>query len=144
MKTDPRDKLSAFGMEFDFTAAGKPPASPFQDMSGNTWLKSPLPSAITKKSPLPFTVADKPPVPDTDPQKSVLIRMREVISEMTKEYAIAVEELTEHQLAEAILQAIACGDFQKHIDRSGMQGVTYLPYRRVQELEAKIKELTPP
>ena len=134
MKTDPRDKLSAFGMEFDFTAAGKPPASPFQDMSGNTWLKWHG----------PFTTTDKPPVPDTDPQKSVLIRMREVISEMTKKYVIAVEELTEHQLAEAILQAIACGDFQKHIDRSGMQGVTYLPYRRVQELEAKIKELTPP
>lgn len=39
----------------------------------------------------------------------------EVITDFVKKHRLAVEALTETQLAEAIRQAIACGDFVRHI-----------------------------
>jgi hypothetical protein len=52
-----------------------------------------------------------------------------------------VEHLTREQLAEALKQAVACGDFIRLIDPAGGQQVTYIPYRREQELKAEIAKL---
>jgi len=53
-----------------------------------------------------------------------------------------IERLTNEQFVEAVTQAIRCGDFMRFVivDRGG-QAVTYEPFRRVQELQARIKEL---
>lgn len=92
------------------------------------------------------------------------------IADGIRKYELAVANLTEEQFVEALRQAIASGDFQRHvvvepvpkyqdvvwngevpIGCSGVnqfavcvenrQAVTYLPYREVERLKARIKEL---
>jgi hypothetical protein len=54
----------------------------------------------------------------------------------------AVEVLTRTQFLEALKQAVACGDFLRHVKvDTCSQAVTYLPYRREQELKSRIAEL---
>jgi len=50
-------------------------------------------------------------------------------------------DLTKNQFVNALTQALKCGDFQRFICYDKGQAVIYLPYRKVQELEARIKEL---
>lgn len=62
--------------------------------------------------------------------------------EFVRKHALAVEDLTEKQLAEAIRQAIACGDFQKLVCTSNnSQLVVYSPFAAEARLQARIKEL---
>lgn len=60
------------------------------------------------------------------------------LAEFVKKHNLAVEELTERQLAEAIRQAIECGDFTRlvRVDNGGQQ-VVYIPFTREQELSIK-------
>jgi hypothetical protein len=53
-----------------------------------------------------------------------------------------IERLTNEQFVEAITQAIRCGDFMRLVHIAGnSQAVTYEPFRKVRELEARISEL---
>ena len=53
-----------------------------------------------------------------------------------------VERLTKEQFIEALTQAIRSGDFMRFITvQGGGQSVTYEPFRKVRELEARISEL---
>ena len=63
------------------------------------------------------------------------------INELLKQHMITAEQLTQTQLAAAIKQAIACGDFIRLIVADASQSVIYLPYANQQRLEAEIEEL---
>ena len=81
------------------------------------------------------------------------IAFNKAIEELTTSYQLTVGGLTKEQFAEALRQAIACGDFKRlvlshsldldypKLSCSVTQQVVYLPYAREQELLAKIKTL---
>lgn len=61
-----------------------------------------------------------------------------IFEEFIKKYNIAVEELTEKQLAEALRQAIQCGDFIRNIRvTDNAQQIVYIPFARTEELQAQ-------
>lgn len=61
------------------------------------------------------------------------------IEELLKEKAIAVDNLTRTQLADAICQAIQCGDFQRHLVRGeDRQQIVYVPFQREHELKSAL------
>lgn len=60
---------------------------------------------------------------------------------LNEQLNIAIENLTKMQLAEALTQAICCGDFQRLVTTDGRQTVTYIPFRREQELQTRIEDL---
>lgn len=64
-----------------------------------------------------------------------------LISNLVQKHQLAVEDLTERQLAEAIRQAIASGDFVRNILSDGPQAVTYIPYRDIEHLKSRYHEL---
>ena len=66
---------------------------------------------------------------------------RKAIEEAVDRLMYLVSELTKDQFVEVIRQALICGDLMRHVRVDGAQAVTYLPYRREQELEERIKEL---
>lgn len=66
------------------------------------------------------------------------------IADVVREHALAIESLTEQQVAEALRQAILAGDFQRNLQIEGStsrQSVLYIPYREVTQLRAKYDEL---
>lgn len=66
----------------------------------------------------------------------------EKLRELLKEKEIAINGLTRDQLAEAIRQAIACGDFTRYVQVENQgQSVVYIPYRRMHELLNQIEHL---
>lgn len=59
-----------------------------------------------------------------------------------RERQIAIEQLTGDQIADALKQAILCGDFQRNVlAGSDQQSVVYLPGRGMDELRAKCDKL---
>jgi hypothetical protein len=77
---------------------------------------------------------------DTDKETT-----RHVFGRLVRAHALAVEKLTEEQLAEAIRQAVACGDFQRHIHatphgRDG-QSITYAPFRELDRVQSLYHDL---
>lgn len=65
-----------------------------------------------------------------------------VTLELVRKHNLAVDTLTEHQVADAIRQAIECGDFVRNVVcGSGAQSVIYLPGRGLDELRANYDEL---
>lgn len=65
------------------------------------------------------------------------------IQELIREKNIQVENLTRDQIAEALIQAIQCGDFTRFVVvQSDQQTVSYTPFRREQELIAKHNGIT--
>lgn len=71
--------------------------------------------------------------------------LTEVLEKFVKEHNIAIDGLTEKQVAAAFRQAIAAGEFTRHLrvipGRADAQAVTYIPFREVERLEARIKAL---
>ena len=65
----------------------------------------------------------------------------ELFGELVSKHQLAVEVLTEQQLAEAIRQAIASGDFMRNVATDGRQAVTYIPWREVDHLRSLYNEL---
>lgn len=56
----------------------------------------------------------------------------ELLEGLVRKHHLAVDALTEQQLAEAIRQAIASGDFMRNVCVDGSaQAVTYIPWREV-------------
>lgn len=62
--------------------------------------------------------------------------------DLARKHTLAAELLTEKQLAEAIRQAIASGEFVRlvSVDNSSQQ-VTYIPFRELEEVKSKYNEL---
>jgi hypothetical protein len=61
--------------------------------------------------------------------------------EVIKEHSVAVEKLTASQTAEALLQAIACGDFTRLVTIDGRQTVVYVPFAHEEKHLSEIKQL---
>ena len=61
---------------------------------------------------------------------------------LVDKYRLAMAAMTEAQLADAVKQAIACGDFRRLV-RAGdnAQSVVYIPFAREQELLERIRGL---
>lgn len=56
----------------------------------------------------------------------------EVLQGLVRKHHLAVDSLTEQQLAESIRQAISSGDFMRNVLQDGSaQSVTYIPWREV-------------
>ena len=64
-----------------------------------------------------------------------------LFGELVRKHQLAVETLTEQQLAEAIRQAIASGDFMRNVVVDGRQSVIYIPWREVEQLRLLYNEL---
>lgn len=76
------------------------------------------------------------------PQYPTWDDLRKTIERLVAEKNIAVDNLTREQFAEAITQAIQCGDFTRCVVRdSDRQHVSYIPFRKEQELQAEIDRL---
>lgn len=75
----------------------------------------------------------------TDIQKS----LDEALEKAVREHRIEVEALTRAQFIEALKQACASGDFQRHvtIGPGWRQVVTYIPFRHSEEQRQRIREL---
>lgn len=68
--------------------------------------------------------------------------MAPLMEKLIREKAIAADNLTREQLADAILQAIAAGDFCRYVDVDHTrQTVTYIPFREVESLKSEIARL---
>lgn len=70
---------------------------------------------------------------------------KDAFKALVREHMLAVNKLTGDQLAEAIRQACACGDFQRYVvvnkDGASAQQVIYVPFAEKQRLEARIRDL---
>jgi len=74
--------------------------------------------------------------------KSKREEAKQKIAEIVRERNLAMENLAEEKFVEVLMQAIECRDFQSCLSSDGEYfGISYVPYRRVQELERKVKEL---
>lgn len=73
----------------------------------------------------------------TNPNDQILA----AVDELVRKHNLAVDALTEQQLAEAIRQAIASGEFMRNVVVDGRQSVTYIPWREVEELRSLYNEL---
>jgi protein-tyrosine-phosphatase len=70
-------------------------------------------------------------------------QMDATITEMVRRQNLAIENLTRKQVEQVISQLFKSGDIIVQVAHdSNAQQVSYLPYRRVQELEAEIERLT--
>ena len=85
---------------------------------------------------------------DTTPQKPSengqpgSLRSGDLFGEFVRRHNLAVEALTEKQLAEVIRQAIASGDIVRNVMSDGSaQAITYIPYREVSRLRDQYHEL---
>jgi len=80
--------------------------------------------------------------------------MKKVVDQATKDRPELVAALTRDQLAEALRQALECGDFQRLVIAPKIivhklddvvfehrQTVTYIPAREVSSLKARVAEL---
>jgi hypothetical protein len=72
-------------------------------------------------------------------------RYDEFLKDVIRRHQIAVEQLTEQQFVEALKQAIASGDFQRHVRiddiREPAQSVVYVPYRDIEALKTELANL---
>lgn len=76
----------------------------------------------------------------TNPE--AVLGLNDILAKFVRRYNLAVEALTEQQLAGVIRQAIASGDFMRHIVRDdSAQAVTYLPWREAESLRTRYHEL---
>ena len=74
--------------------------------------------------------------------KSSREEAKQRIAEIVRERKLAMEKLSEEKFVEVLMQAIECGDFEACLSSDGEYfGMSYVPYRRVYELEQRIKEL---
>lgn len=74
--------------------------------------------------------------------RSFHAEMAEAIASIVRCNQLAIEGLTEKQVAEAIRQAFACGDFIKLTQvGSNSQNVIYIPFANASRLDAEIERL---
>jgi Trk K+ transport system NAD-binding subunit len=67
---------------------------------------------------------------------------REASAKLVQKYGISEEQLTEQQLAEALAQAVICGDFVRYVNvATGEQTISYEPHREAKRLYLELKEL---
>ena len=72
-------------------------------------------------------------------------KFKSQVKELVEAHNLAVENLTQEQVVEIIIQMIKSGDFMRHVYQYDahrlVQGVSYIPFREVEELKAKITKL---
>ena len=69
-------------------------------------------------------------------------KIDEAISELVREQNLHIENLTREQVTEVVAQLFKSGDIIRLIQcNTNAQSVTYLPYRREQELLGEIERL---
>jgi len=74
--------------------------------------------------------------------QTAVLRSGDLFGETVRKHNLAVESLTEQQLAEVIRQAIASGDIVRNVTHDGSaQAITYIPYREVSRLRDQYHEL---
>jgi hypothetical protein len=74
--------------------------------------------------------------------KEWLDKASDELLKISKELSKENEKLTREQFVEVLKQALASGDFMKHVyPQEGSQCITYIPYRRLSEVEARYNEL---
>lgn len=83
----------------------------------------------------------KCPHPDGSQLKTHHDTVREAIAGVLAAHNVQVEQLTSLQLAEAVRQALAAGDFMRHVTVDGRQAVTYVPYRERSSALARLQQL---
>jgi hypothetical protein len=87
----------------------------------------------------------KPPVKERQEmseQDDVKAALATAIAECVKRQNLAVAKLTEDQMAAALMQAIQCGDFVRHVRvTDNGQNVVYVPFATEAQLLAQVKEL---
>lgn len=77
----------------------------------------------------------KPPIWQSE---AIQVAVKKLVSERN----IAIEELTEKQVGDAIAQALASGDFIRHVRVSDdAQSVTYIPYSEAERYRCLYYEL---
>lgn len=70
----------------------------------------------------------------------ILEQLGEAIDKLVSEHNLAVESLTQKQLAEAIKQALLSGDFTRFVQAgNGAQAVIYIPFQGVEALREREK-----
>jgi len=75
-------------------------------------------------------------------KRQVVGEPNNLFNDFVRKHQLAVENLTEQQLAEAIRQAIAAGDFQRNVLQDGSaQSVVYIPYRESERFRGLYNEL---
>lgn len=68
--------------------------------------------------------------------------INELLVEFVRKRQLSVDSITEQQMAEAIRQAIASGDFSRNVLIDGSaQSVTYIPWREVDKWRTLYHEL---
>ena len=69
-------------------------------------------------------------------------QMDKIVDEMVRRHNLAIENLTRDQVTSVVKQLFASGDIVILVSHnSNAQTASYLPYRRVQELENEIERL---
>ena len=66
--------------------------------------------------------------------------MSRIAAEMHRDYSAVLEKITENQFREILVEIIKSGDIMKYT-RPNQMGMTYVPFRREQELLGRIAEL---
>lgn len=107
-------------------------------------MKIEIPSGRPPTAPIPLAegVHWSNPGPPIDIKPTLL--SPEYLANWLAETQIMIDNLTKDQLADALRQAIACGDFQRCVMLLEMPGqnVIYIPFAREQQLRAEIQRLT--
>lgn len=76
------------------------------------------------------------------PESGLGLGYDEALRKLVAEHNISCERLTALQIADALKQALACGEFTRHVLEDGMsQRVTYVPYREFERLKSRIEWL---
>lgn len=69
------------------------------------------------------------------------LKLKSSMEEFVKKHQLACKELDEKQLAEAIRQALLCGDFVKYVTRDSRQQFYYIPFREIERIRSLHHEL---
>lgn len=81
-------------------------------------------------------------MPEPQTFEGISHAVRVAAEKMISRRNLACEQLTEKQLGDAIAQALASGDFTRHVRVSDdAQSVTYIPYSEAQKFRALYYEL---
>lgn len=80
------------------------------------------------------------------PNKSLQIQFEKTLLKTIRKHKIAIDKLTEKQVAEVFKQVILSGDIQKQVvvgasNGNHTQGVVYMPYAHEQVLKHRIEVL---
>ena len=78
----------------------------------------------------------------TAPKYTTQQEINALMIDLVRKHGVASNAMTEQQIADALRQAIACGDFIRHVQSTNnAQCVIYMPFARESELLSEIDRL---